>query len=281
MEAKAILEDLLTKGKQLAQQGLQKGQDIAPDLLEKGRAIAQEGWQKGVQLGQELAPELMEKGKALAQQGRDYAEKQLGIPAEGPDREAMLSGLGKGALAGGLLTVLLGTKGGRRVTGTTLKLGSLAALGGLAYQAYQRWQANQEGAIPALAPGQALNELSGTAADQRSQTLLKAIIAAAKADGHIDDTEKTQIQAQIAKMGLGTDAEAFFQAEVAKPLSAQDIAQSVTSTEEAMEVYLASRLIIDIEDEPEQAYLNDLAAQLKLDAGLVSSLEAEVTAPDA
>lgn len=277
MDAKAILEDFLKTGKQLAQQGLQKGQELAPELLDKGRAIAQEGLQKGKQLGEELAPELMERGKALAQKGLDFAEQKLGVPAEGPEREAMLSGLGKGALVAGVLTALLGTDAGRRVTGTTVKLGSLAALGGLSYQAYQRWQTAQAGEVPAL--GQPLHELTGAEANRRSQTLLQAIIAAAKADGHIDDQERAQIQAQINHLGLATDAVAFFQAEIEKPLSIPEIAQAVTSPEEAMEVYLASRMIINVQNDQEKVYLSDLASQLKLDSGLVKTLEEEVTSP--
>jgi len=58
----------------------------------------------------------------------------------------MLRGLGKGAAAAGALALLVGTKGGRRVTGTALKLGSLAALGGVGYTAYRNWQEKQSGA---------------------------------------------------------------------------------------------------------------------------------------
>jgi uncharacterized membrane protein YebE (DUF533 family) len=279
MDAKAVLEEILKTSKQLAQQGLQKGQELAPELLDKGKSIAQEGLQKSKQLGEELAPELMEKGKAWAQKGLDFAEQKLGVPAEGPEREAMLSGLGKGALVAGVLTALLGTDAGRRVTGTTVKLGSLGALGGLAYQAYQRWQTAQSGELPAL--GQPVHELTGAEADRRSQTLLQAIIAAAKADGHIDDQERAHIQAQINQMGLATDTAAFFQAEIDKPLSIPDLAQAVTSPEEAMEIYLASRLIIDVQNNQEKVYLSELASQLKLDPGLVQNLEEEVISPAA
>ena len=50
----------------------------------------------------------------------------------------MFSGLGKGALMAGGLAALLGTGAGRRLTGGTLKLGGLAAIGGLAYQTYEK-----------------------------------------------------------------------------------------------------------------------------------------------
>ena len=55
------------------------------------------------------------------------------------------STLGKGAIAGGLLGVLL-TRGGRRMLGTGVKIGGLAAIGGLAYKAYEDWKAGRAGA---------------------------------------------------------------------------------------------------------------------------------------
>ena len=42
--------------------------------------------------------------------------------------------------AGALVAVLLGTGTGRQVTGAALKLGGIAAIGGLAYKAYQNYK---------------------------------------------------------------------------------------------------------------------------------------------
>ena len=55
----------------------------------------------------------------------------------------MLSGKGGAALAGGALGLLLGSKQGRKMGGTVLTYGGLAALGALAYKAYGNWQAQQ------------------------------------------------------------------------------------------------------------------------------------------
>ena len=52
--------------------------------------------------------------------------------------------------AGALVAVLLGTGAGRQVTGTALKVGGLAAIGGLAYKAYQNYQQGQQ---PTSVPG--------------------------------------------------------------------------------------------------------------------------------
>ncbi len=49
----------------------------------------------------------------------------------------------KGAAAGGVLAVLLGSRSGRSLGGKALKLGTVAALGSLAWKAYGEWQAKQ------------------------------------------------------------------------------------------------------------------------------------------
>lgn len=62
-----------------------------------------------LQAGRELATQ----GRDLASRGVDIAEQRLGLPEEGPERDAALSTLGKGAVAGGVLALLLGTGSGR------------------------------------------------------------------------------------------------------------------------------------------------------------------------
>ena len=67
--------------------------------------------------------------------------------------------------AGALAAVLLGTGAGRQVTGTAVKLGGLAAIGGLAYKAYQNYKA---GNAPEQGDG---GRPAGTAAATRRHRL--------------------------------------------------------------------------------------------------------------
>ncbi len=85
-----------------------------------------------------LLKQIMQSGQQMLERGQEIAEDKLNIPEEGAERDAMFSGLGKGALMAGGLAALLGTGAGRRLTGGTLKLGGLAAIGGLAYQTYEK-----------------------------------------------------------------------------------------------------------------------------------------------
>ncbi|HBS27584.1 MAG TPA: DUF533 domain-containing protein [Gammaproteobacteria bacterium] len=222
---------------------------------------------------QALLEDLLQSGKKLAAQGQEIAEDKLDVPEAGTERDAMLSGMGKGALAAGALALLLGTKGGRRLGGAALKLGSVAAIGGVAYNAYQNWQKEQGNAEVKLIP---INELTGEQADQRSLILLKAMIAAAKADGHIDEQALVIIKDEMIKLGLGKSAVDFFRDEARKPLDVKDIAAEVSDLETAGEVYLASKLLLDLDNSEEKDYLDQLILALNLDADFIVELDRAV-----
>ena len=201
---------------------------------------------------------------------KNLAEDKLNIPAEGAERDAMMSGMGKGAMAAGALALLLGTGAGRRLTGSALKIGSLAAIGGLAYKTYKDWQDTQGGGP---APGTPVNELPDNQSNERSVALVKAMIAAAKADGHIDNQERQRINEQIHKLQLDDSTFAFLKQEIDRPLDVREIASLADSPESAAEIYVASLLVIDVDDPQERNYLNELAQELDLDGELAMSLE--------
>ncbi|MGV6859850.1 MAG: tellurite resistance TerB family protein [bacterium] len=227
---------------------------------------------------QAILEALLNQGKQLAEQGKNIAEDKLDIPAEGSEREAMLSGMGKGALAAGALAMLLGTGAGRRITSTGLKLGSLAAIGGIGYQAFKRWQDSKgEGAASSsLTASQPIEKLPSEEANQRAQSLLRAMITAARVDGHIDSEEQNKLSEQIEKLGMDSDAAQFFKEEMSRPIDPEAVAAGVDSQQAAMEIYLATLYIMDDQSPEERAYLQQLAQALQLPDSLVASLEAEM-----
>jgi uncharacterized membrane protein YebE (DUF533 family) len=204
------------------------------------------------------------------------AESKLGIPSGGPQRDAALSAMGKGAAAAGVLALLLGTGAGRKLTGGALKLGSLAALGGVAYQAYQNWRAGQAGETAEA--GTPVGNLTGPAAEQRSRALIKAMVVAAKADGHVDEAERQRIFAGIARLGLQGEAVELLSAEIDAPVDPAAVAAGADFPEAAAEIYLASLLVIDPDQPSERQYLDDLARHLGLDGALVAELENQASA---
>ncbi len=213
--------------------------------------------------------ELAETGKSYAKQGVDFAADKIGVPGEdGEQRDAMLSGLGKGALAGGILALLLGTKSGRKLSGVALKIGSVAALGGLAYTAYQKWQKSQ-----GIESSDSAANLSAEESAQRSLAVLTAMIGAAKSDGQLDETERKAITAQISASDLNSNSTDFLNQQIENPLDVSHIAQSASSPELAAEMYLASLMVIDHANSHEAAYLQKLADAMKLDSAFVSQLQ--------
>lgn len=227
----------------------------------------------------DLLNSLLSAGQNMAQQGKDLAEDKLNMPTDQNERNAMMNGMGKGALAAGALALLLGTKTGRNIGGGALKVGSLAALGSLAYNAYRNWQDDKADDTPAktAAPTspQALEHLSASETDARSQKILQAIIAAAKADGHIDDSERTIINEFVEKMGEYPQATAFIQDELNKPLNPKEIAKDTEAPGLAAEVYLMSKIIINEANFMEKAYLTELAHALNLENDLTKKLDAQ------
>ena len=227
--------------------------------------------------------DLLKTGREMAAKGQAAVEKKLDIEEPGEKRDATISGLKTGAIAAGLMALLLGTKGGRRVTGSALKLGSLAAVGGIAWQAYQNWSAKND-TLTADSEAVAVNQLESDAANERSLTLLKAMIAAAKADGHIDDMEMADINQQITALGLSGDTASFVQSEIASPASLEELAALSETQETGAEIYLISSMVINKENEMERAYLDALAAALGLPDSLLVELEkakAEAQTPNA
>ena len=113
------------------------------------------------------------------------------------------------------------------------------------------------------------------ARDDMSLAVLRAMIAAAKSDGHIDAAEQTRIFAKLDELDLDTEAKAFVVDELRKPLDIDAVVAAAASPEVAAEIYAASVMAIDPDDPAEQAYLAMLASRLKLDPGLRANIERE------
>ncbi len=193
--------------------------------------------------------------------------------------------------AGALAAVLLGTDPGRKVAGAAIKLGGLAAIGSLAYRAYQNYQ---NGKNPEQAPASGEPELLPPPADtgfhpsqapqgetEFALTLVRAMIAAAKADGSIDDEERQKIVGRLGEAGLDGEAEAFIKAELSAPLDLEALVAAARSEEQKVELYTASRLTVDSDSRAERGYLDLLAGRLGLPDALVDHIEATVSSAKA
>jgi uncharacterized membrane protein YebE (DUF533 family) len=218
-------------------------------------------------------------GGGKPQDGQQNSGQKPGLT---PD---FMKGLATGGVAGGLAGVLLGGKTSKKMAKGALKLGGTAALAGLAYKAYTQWQASKNQAPQAEAPpmkditprpeGTAFLPSITQQRDSMSLAILRAMIAAAKADGHIDAEEQRRIFGKLDELGLDTEEKAFVIDELRRPLDIDAVVAAATTPELAVEIYAASVLAIDPDDPAEQAYLAMLASRLKLDPGLKLAVERE------
>lgn len=73
-------------------------------------------------------------------------------------------------------------------------------------------------------------------------------------------------------MGADDEARSFVLDEMGKPFDLEAITREVGSEEIGAQVYAASLLSIEVDTPAEQAYMQNLAAELRLSSGTVESL---------
>lgn len=230
----------------------------------------------------------------------------------GLSNSGALSGF-MGGVAGGGLTSMIASKKGRKVGKSALKIGGLAAVGGLAWKAYQNYSAKSQGGQQAPEQahhqGQALgNSFSQQAAQPSTQQvaqfdfapariqqqqfeeviedsnpngqmlLMRAMIAAAHSDGHIDDSERQRIFAQVETMELTVEEKSTLFDELKKPLDLTSLVSQVPNAQTGIEVYAASATALDLQQQDSQDYLQALANQLCIPTDLTVSIQQQIQA---
>jgi uncharacterized membrane protein YebE (DUF533 family) len=210
-----------------------------------------------------------------------------------------------GLLTGGVATSLLG--GGKDTVETVAKVGGLALLGTLAYKAFGNYQQQKSAggnvsvvdAVKHSASGMATQAggiISGllagnqppsaslhapTAAPANAElplAIIRAMIAAAKADGHMDVAETQKIMGQLESAGVGAQEKALLMQEMANTQDVNSIAAAAKTPQEAAQIYLAALLVCDSQCVREQEYLASLAVALKLEPAFTASLQQELLA---
>ena len=186
--------------------------------------------------------------------------------------------LGAAATAGGLGAVVLGSKTGRSAAMGAAKLGALALIGGLAYKAYQNYSQGK----PLINTASGLTEAPGgsgfepqAVTNDTAILYIRAMIAAAASDGNIDAAEQTKIMGALKQAG-GADQAArdFLMEEINKPATADQLAAACQTQEQAIQVFTAARLAVDLDSQEENDFLVDLAGKLGLDEKLVQHIDA-------
>ncbi len=204
-------------------------------------------------------------------------------------------GAAMGGLAGSVLgNVLTGRGGGKKM----LKYGGLAAIGYVAYQAWQKRQA-QKGAgsvLPsasAAAPSAAglaghgeswsrpsaphalpaAFDLEASGNTSNALRVVQAMVAASKADGVVDATERDRVFDKLRVASLPQHDQDEVMRLLTQPMDMEGVVRGVESRELALEIYAASVFVVAPTSRAERAYLDLLAARLSLDSDLTGQVE--------
>lgn len=182
------------------------------------------------------------------------------------------AGAGAAGLAAGLL---LGGGGMKKIT----QYGALAAIGGLAYNAWQKSRQNGQAAEVDTPPEGPFMPSPSDEAGQEAlgKALVRAMIAAAKADGRIDADEKERIFQRLEDMNLSPQDKAFVFDELSTPLDIEAVVRGADTPEHAAEIYAASLVAIEADTASERAYLEALASRLNLPDLLVEEIHKAAT----
>ncbi len=222
-------------------------QELLDQILNAGKKLAKDG--------QEQTKDLTGKAKNIALKGEDALIDKLGIEDTAASRDA----LRKGAGAAGALALLLSSRSARKMA----TLGGLAGLGAIAYKAHK------SGKMPE-SMDDVIGLIKGPAGNERADILLKAMVAAAKADGKLSKDEVEMI------MALNTEAVDELEAALAESPDPKDIAAMAKNDQQAAEIYAVSCRVANGLNVKERDYLDQLAMALRMDPMVAAKIETDV-----
>jgi uncharacterized membrane protein YebE (DUF533 family) len=104
------------------------------------------------------------------------------------------------------------------------------------------------------------------------------MIAAANADGFIDQNERGQIADKLKSLDLSPEESSFIIRELLSPATLQDILAQVNDQKTAEQVYTVSLMAIKVDTEEEEEYMDELAKGLGLEQAWVDELRLRLDA---
>ncbi len=183
-----------------------------------------------------------------------------------------------GGAAGAAMMNALSSKKAKKYAGTALKAGGLAVIGGLAYKAWQHHK-KDETATQDSAPPAAFVPETPEDSSILNMLLIRSMIAAARADGSIDNAEHQTIMSRIGELQLGDAEKAYLFEQFAAPVDVHALARDADTEAHAAEMYAASLMIVSPPSPQEQQYLDSLGNALQLPAGLKQEIHRAIETP--
>lgn len=108
--------------------------------------------------------------------------------------------------------------------------------------------------------------------------LIRAMVGAAKADGHLDPEERNRIAKRVETRGLDAEAKAFVFDALAEDAPVSTIAAAARTPEQAAELPLAAHMSMHHDQAAERARLGALAHRPKPDPALAAHLDRQADA---
>lgn len=120
----------------------------------------------------------------------------------------------------------------------------------------------------------------GQEAVEHAFALMRAMLAAARCDGTLNDEERERLLDCIGCAEFDPDVREWLQREFRSPLDLDAVAAGAKgSLRRAVEIYIASVVAIDIDAKAEFAWLARLAARLGLDEATIGAVHRKLGAP--
>lgn len=200
--------------------------------------------------------ELTAKGKDMFKQAEDALADKLGVGDDAESRKKLRLGA---AATAGALALVLGNRSKRK----------FAALGGLGALGYLAYKAQQTGTMPKDFQG-IVDLINNKAPANRSNILLEAMVAAAKADGDVSNEEHVMLD----KLD-GVDADDV-RAVLSGDADPASIAALAKDDQTRAEIYAVSCRIANGLNPRERDYLDRLAMEMRLDPEVAARIETDV-----
>ncbi|MCW9047565.1 MAG: tellurite resistance TerB family protein [Gammaproteobacteria bacterium] len=182
----------------------------------------------------------------------------------------LTGGLIGSGTAGSIIALLINNKPEKKLSGTAATYGGAAVLGGLAFKSFKTWQLNHKSKQSTdtdhdykdifYAPHEVVPEFE--------LKLIKAMITASKADGHIDAQEQQRIFQAVAQMNISNEIKSTVFDLLNHPASVDEIVLGVHDTGQKSELFFAACLVSDPQLPSVKVYLDQLAYALALPENL-------------
>jgi len=109
-----------------------------------------------------------------------------------------------------------------------------------------------------------------------AQLLIGMMLAAANADGNIDQQETRFILSQMERTGMSPEERAFLEEGLQNPPRPDNLISQIQTPEMAARAYAVSLLAIQVDTDAEREYLADLGRKLGLSEEMVQKIEGQV-----